>query len=118
MHKTTNRNVLTYLFATCWLYCPYFRSINFSVPFTVYEFCLVGLEFGLLIIFPKLYFRRFCGCRNFALQVTYAKWFYVQISHSYGCPVSDFCVSKLHLRRIGVIVRAEAKLSQLQMGFK
>ena len=75
MHKTTNRNVLTYLFATYWLYWPYFRWIIFNVPFTVYEFCFVGLEFGLLTIFSKLVFRmcQFCGCRNFALQVIYAK---------------------------------------------
>lgn len=113
MHKTTNRNVLTYLFATCWLYCPYFRSINFSVPFTVYEFCFVGLVRA-MDYFSKIVFRSILRLQKLCT----AKWFYVQISHSYGCPVSDFCVSKLHLRRIGVIVRAEAKLSQLQMGFK
>ena len=71
MHKTTNRSVLTYLFAT---------------------YCFVGLEFGLLTtlfrIDPlRLRICRLCGGRNIALQFINAKLnFGVSIFRS-------FCVS-------------------------
>ena len=73
--NTTNRNVMTYLFATYWLYCssflPLFSMSNSSI------FCSVSLEFGLLT--TLLY-----SIRNYASDV----WA-VQLQDL--CTASDWC---------------------------